>query len=300
MRQRLPSSASSPRCTRSLSSQSIAATAAPVDEQQADAIASAHKYCKARALQTEPHFANSMRAGAIESSVDWVAIVFCFLGIVSRFIWLSWPPQIVFDEYHFGKFVSGYVTGEYIFDIHPPLAKMMLALCAWLGGYDGSQPFKSVGEPFLPGVPIFALRALPAAFGAAIVPLSWLLALQLGCSRTSAALAASMVLLDGSLLVESRILVTDGLLFFFELAQLLFALRARSSPPGSLAFFGNLAATGLFIGVQYISPLAAHLFFRALLFRRLRNLDQVDCNGDYGDRGDGVALCYRPICVDGA
>ena len=43
--------------------------------------------------------------------------------------------QVVFDEYHFGKFVNGYITGEYFFDIHPPLGKLLLCLVAWMGGY---------------------------------------------------------------------------------------------------------------------------------------------------------------------
>ena len=163
---------------------------------------------------------------------DWAAIVFGCLGVVSRFAFLNWPPQVVFDEYHFGKCVSGYIKGAYFFDIHTPLAKILLALAARLGGYDGSQPFQSIGEPFHAHVPIFALRALPAAFGAAIVPLAWRLGLALGCSRSAAALAATMVLLDGSLLVESRILVTDALLFFFELAQVRARTRVRTPESG--------------------------------------------------------------------
>ena len=57
-----------------------------------------------------------------------------------------------------------------------------------------------------------------------------------------------MALLDGSLLVESRMLVTDAPLFFFELLQLHFALRARACPPSSPALLRNLAATGVSIG----------------------------------------------------
>ena len=34
------------------------------------------------------------------------------------------------DEHHFGKFVNGYLSGAYFFDIHPPLGKLLLALSA--------------------------------------------------------------------------------------------------------------------------------------------------------------------------
>ena len=37
---------------------------------------------------------------------------------------------MVFDELHFGKFVNGYVKGEYFFDIHPPFSKLLIAFAA--------------------------------------------------------------------------------------------------------------------------------------------------------------------------
>ena len=37
--------------------------------------------------------------------------------------------QVVFDEYHFGKFVNGYITGEYFFDVHRPLGKLGVPVC---------------------------------------------------------------------------------------------------------------------------------------------------------------------------
>ena len=61
------------------------------------------------------------------------------LALLSRFALLNHPRQVVWDEFHFGKFVDGHINGEYFFDIHPPLGKLLLALSAWLGGYDGSQ-----------------------------------------------------------------------------------------------------------------------------------------------------------------
>ena len=80
----------------------------------------------------------------------------------------------------------------------------------------GSQPFLKIGEWFHAGVDAFTLRLLPAAFGAACVPLAFALARELGCSRASALLVGGLVLFDGTMLVESRLLVTDSILFFFE------------------------------------------------------------------------------------
>jgi hypothetical protein len=169
-------------------------------------------------------------------------------GFLTRFYGLNWPPQVVFDEVHFGKFISGYITGRYFFDIHPPLGKLLIAAVAWWSGYDGTQPFETIGEHYHPHVDIFMLRALPATFGAALPPLMYALARELGCSRTAATLVGGLVLLDGAMLVESRLLLTDSSLFFWDSLQLLTALRASAAPRGTAAFHAQLALTGLAIG----------------------------------------------------
>jgi dolichyl-phosphate-mannose-protein mannosyltransferase len=63
-----------------------------------------------------------------------VLILTC-LSFLTRFYRLAEPPAVVFDEVHFGKFVTWYFTGEYYFDIHPPLGKLILYIGGVLGKY---------------------------------------------------------------------------------------------------------------------------------------------------------------------
>ncbi len=64
-----------------------------------------------------------------------VATNYIILGVVSlvaRLYRIGTPDGVVFDEYHFGRFVNNYLDGDYFFDIHPPLGKLTLAFLGYL------------------------------------------------------------------------------------------------------------------------------------------------------------------------
>lgn len=51
-----------------------------------------------------------------------------------------------FDEVHFGGFAAKYIRRRYFMDVHPPLAKLLVTLSAWLGQFDGQFDFKDIGK----------------------------------------------------------------------------------------------------------------------------------------------------------
>jgi dolichyl-phosphate-mannose--protein O-mannosyl transferase len=60
------------------------------------------------------------------------------LGTATHLVGLTYPREIVFDEATSGNFVSAYCcTRERIVDVHPPHGKLLIALGAKLGGYQG-------------------------------------------------------------------------------------------------------------------------------------------------------------------
>ena len=174
------------------------------------------------------------------------------LGLVTRFALLGYPRQVVFDEYHFGKFINGYLKGEYFFDIHPPLGKLLLALSAWLGGYDGSQPWEKVGEDIAPDVNLIALRTAPALQGAALLPLLFVTGRAIGLSFPAALLAPLCVLFDLCFMVESRLVLTDLTLLLGICLQLYGSFSSEAFPVLSRGWLRHtcIAGVGITLAVQ--------------------------------------------------
>ena len=79
-------------------------------------------------------------------------------------------------------------------DVHPPLAKMLIALFGWLAGFDGSFDFKDIGKDYLePGVPYVAMRLFPAICGVITIPSMFLTLKAIGTRSTTAAMGAALL-----------------------------------------------------------------------------------------------------------
>jgi dolichyl-phosphate-mannose-protein mannosyltransferase len=80
-------------------------------------------------------------------------------------------------------------------DVHPPLAKLLITLAGWLGGFNGNFDFKDIGMDYLePGVPYVTMRLLPAICGVLTIPTMFLTLKAAGCRTTTAALGAGLVI----------------------------------------------------------------------------------------------------------
>jgi len=102
---------------------------------------------------------------------EWVLIlILLVLASVTRFLYLGHPNQTVFDEVYFAKWVTNYYDGEFYFDIHPPLAKMMLATLAKIFGYAdaGNTNFSQIGNEYQTDFYKF-LRGVESFFGVVLV-----------------------------------------------------------------------------------------------------------------------------------
>jgi dolichyl-phosphate-mannose--protein O-mannosyl transferase len=145
------------------------------------------------------------------------ALVF-LLGILSTatHLWLlPFPDCVVFDEAHFGKFMNGYSTSIYFFDIHPPLGKLVMFLVSNFSQNDCHVDFEAYYGQQLPSPDNYILRVAPAVFSSLCSPLIYLAMRFSSFSMSASFLSAYFVVADTSLLTEHRFTLSDGLLHFF-------------------------------------------------------------------------------------
>ncbi|EEB06450.1 O-mannosyltransferase Ogm4 [Schizosaccharomyces japonicus yFS275] len=174
-------------------------------------------------------------------------IAITVLSFLTRF-WKIWDPaQVVFDEVHFGKFASYYIRGEYFFDLHPPFAKLMLALVAKLAGYDGHFLFDNIGDSYTENhVPYVFIRSFPAFLSSMVPPLVFLIMKESGYDVIASFTAAAIVLFDNAHITQGRLILLDAMLVFSMVSAIycyirFFKLRHR---PFTRSWWAWLTMTG--------------------------------------------------------
>jgi dolichyl-phosphate-mannose--protein O-mannosyl transferase len=150
-------------------------------------------------------------------ATDAVAILFLTaLGMITRVFRIQFPPYVVFDETYFGTFTNWYLSGTYFTDIHPPLAKLIMAGVANYAGYKGDYDFYGLGDSKkYPTMMYVTLRLTPAFFGALCIPLIYFAMRAMLCSHFAAFTASILLTADIMLIVEARHILSDPILHFF-------------------------------------------------------------------------------------
>nr|CAG4641462.1 EOG090X015P [Eurycercus lamellatus] len=161
-------------------------------------------------------------------NVHLLPVLLFAIALGTRFYGLDQPNHIVFDELHYGRYAGLYLKQTFFFDSHPPLGKQLLALAGYLGGFQGDFKFDKIGSPYNSSVPVFAMRSVPALTGSLLIPLVYMIMIQLNFSQWTAALAGFLFLFDNALLTQSHYMLMEPILLFFALSGLLCVLKFRA------------------------------------------------------------------------
>lgn len=156
-----------------------------------------------------------------------------------------------FDEVHFGGFANKYINSEFFMDLHPPLARLLVTLSAWVGGFKGDFTFYDIGADYVSAkVPYVTMRLFTAVSGVLVVPIAYLMMRSLGVSKWTTLAFSLLTLFDNGLATQSRLILLDSyLVLFTALSGLFWALFQREkSRPFTARWWVYLSLLGFSIG----------------------------------------------------
>ncbi|KAL1526036.1 hypothetical protein AB1Y20_020857 [Prymnesium parvum] len=155
-----------------------------------------------------------------------------FLAAALRLSQLHEPRTPVYDETHVGRFLLGYSDRAFFFDVHGPLAKLLIYATASARGFAGRASCAYASSaPYAQSCELAAQRLLPALCGAALVPLAMRTACVMGVHVRAAALVGWLLLTDSMCLCLSRLHLNDMVLMLFVALAHHAALSACAIPP---------------------------------------------------------------------
>ncbi len=176
---------------------------------------------------------------------------------------------------HFNKFSTWYVSRHYYVDIHPPLAKLAFALVLHVLGFEGAKEEKiewwveasrggfigtkdwlllyeaEWGQMYVP------LRRTSAFMGTLFVMAVFLTCRAVGMGRVAAAFGAWLAMAELVILVQSRAILCDIFLYFFNVSTIGASFAAMRPGLSERARLLWCTATGLLLGCAVSVKLTA-------------------------------------------
>ncbi|XP_054945392.1 protein O-mannosyl-transferase 1 isoform X8 [Physeter macrocephalus] len=200
------------------------------------------------------------RPVVVTADINLNVVALTAVGLLSRLWQLAYPRAVVFDEVYYGQYISFYMKRIFFLDgSGPPFGHMLLALGGYLGGFDGNFLWNRIGAEYSTNVPVWSLRLLPALAGALSVPMAYQIVWELGFSHCAAVGAALLILIENALITQSRLMLLESVLIFFNLLAVLSYLKFFNSQkhgPFSPSWWFWLMLTGVAcscaVGIKYV------------------------------------------------
>ncbi|GFY76878.1 protein O-mannosyl-transferase 2 [Trichonephila inaurata madagascariensis] len=202
-----------------------------------------------------------------ENNYHWwlVFIILTFFAAATRLYKIDLPDHVCWDETHFGKMASWYINNTFFFDVHPPLAKMLIGLSGKLTGYNGTFPFNKPGDKY-DNHNYLGMRLFCVLHGIFIIPFSFLIVWELTNSLLASTLAATFIIFDVGMITLSQYILLDPMLICYINGSVLGMVKFRSHSYSafSLTWWFWLSWTGIFIAFS-VSVKFVGIFVVALI-----------------------------------
>ncbi|KAI7907634.1 Dolichyl-phosphate-mannose-protein mannosyltransferase-domain-containing protein [Cokeromyces recurvatus] len=226
-----------------------------------------------------------------------IAIILFIISLPARFRHLAFPDQVIFDEAHYGKYVSYYIKQKLFFDVHPPLAKLLISFIAWISGYDGEFDFSEVGSKYPKDVPYVQMRALGALLGSLVVPLAYFTIRNAGHSNVAAIITALAICFENGLITNNRLILLDSYFLFFTAFTIFSYIKFFRQKFFSRSWWTWLLVTGISLGCTLSSKWVGLLTAASIGLSTAEQLWKLLGNTQVSMRQCIMHLFARCICL---
>ncbi len=180
---------------------------------------------------------------------------------------ISYPAEPVFDEVHFATYAANYINHRPFLDIHPPLGKLLYAAILTLFPDDRTKDAEFVSftrtkngailtnstDRSYKDFPYIPLRIFASFFGIGITIFFYLFLRGIGVGEIGALIATFALTLENAFLIETRLILMNGMYLMFGIAALwLFFSHQRSARYAGIMF--GLSLSTKLIGVIFFIP----------------------------------------------
>lgn len=186
--------------------------------------------------------------------------IIIILSFLTRFPKIEIPKMIGFDEPFFGDFVNKYMNRTFFIDVHPPVGRLILTLEAYFIGYRGETCIKEQFEKYKDDGYV-KLRRICTFHSFLCPPLIYLSMFNFGFSDISCFVSSYLCVLENSMIVEGRHILTDGLLHSFVCASIFFLSRAMKCKVSSKKWRLNFVLSVLFAATAGATKLTSLSLF---------------------------------------
>jgi len=188
------------------------------------------------------------------------------LALITRLWNLGYVHKVIFDEVHYGKYISHYLSRQHFFDDHPPLAKLVVAAVAKASRLNPQASFESIGLEYPQDTPLAALRFITALFGALLMPLIFLFTEKVTNSTRAAVITSTALLFDNALIAHSRFISPDTFIIFFIILTIYAFLRSENGERRFWLILSGISA-GFAISTKWIGLIGLAVVFCSILYK---------------------------------
>lgn len=137
----------------------------------------------------------------------WKLVLFIF-AVATRFHNLNIPDYVCWDETHFGKMANWYLSRTFFLDVHPPLAKLLIAGVGKIAGLDAREIFHRPGDHFNSTAYVW-MRSGSAASGVASIMLAVSTLSSIDQSGIAATVCSVLMLFDCGFILLTKLILVD-------------------------------------------------------------------------------------------